>query len=269
MITETLFTPFDTLLEEVISEHHETIQDLTGTGVFFISQSTQFPGTSQKYKNYYILIRIENAFGGCCIEEGTLSPDIAPELSGTPLIDLLRHDKRVVRVAALDAFRSYQMLNNPPQRELLMLPASNPHTRAKVRDQGIVEIADIKPGERVALIGVVNPLVEAIETLGAQCLPCDFNMEVTSTGLNVEKDMHKVLVKADKVIATGMTLSNGSFDQILEVCVKRDLPLIIYAQTGASIFPSYLQRGVTAVLAESFPYSQFTAEESKVYLYRT
>lgn len=262
------FTPFDSMLEEVIAEHLTEIQGLTGTGVFYISQSTQFPGSGQKYKNYYILIRVENAFGGCCIEEGTLSPDIAPELSGTPLKDLLKHQELVVRVAALDAFLAYKSLKSKPQRDLLMLPASNPLARAKVRDGAIVQLSDIQPGEKIALIGVVNPLVEAIEELGAQCLPCDFNMEVTSTGLKVEDDMNKVIEKADKVIATGMTLSNGSFDRILEECVKRGLPFIVYAQTGASIFPKYLKRGVKAVLGEGFPYSQFTAEESKVYLYK-
>jgi uncharacterized protein (DUF4213/DUF364 family) len=79
--------------------------------------------------------------------------------------------------------------------------------------------------------------------------------------------MMPVLQKADLVIATGMTMSNGSFDRIIDLVQQRQIPLIIYAQTGSAIAPQFLGKGVTAVMAEPFPYSQFSADPTTIYLY--
>ena len=64
-----------------------------------------------------------------------------------------------------------------------------------------------------------------------------------------------------------MTLSNGSFDKSVEAARRRGIPLVIYGQTGSAIAPCFLGRGVHAVSAEPFPFSQFSAEPSTLYLY--
>ncbi|WP_268248814.1 Rossmann-like domain-containing protein, partial [Saccharothrix coeruleofusca] len=120
----------------------------------------------------------------------------------------------------------------------------------------------------VALIGVVNPLVAAIRERGAQCLPCDYNLRTTQWGDAVTRDMDEVLDVADAVVATGMTLSNGTFDRILRRCRDRGVPLVVYAQSGSAIARQFLGGGVTALSAEPFPFSQFSAETTVLYRYR-
>ncbi|WEF33706.1 ATP-grasp domain-containing protein [Pseudoduganella chitinolytica] len=239
------------------------------TGAAWIAQSTRFPGTAQTYRNYYLLLRVGAAFGACCVEAADLDADIAPALAGATVATLLRDDRLPVRIAALDAYLNAVA----PQREaadaqVLMLPAGAPPLRAMARDQAIASLVPIAPGQRVGLIGVVNPLVEAIERQGGICLPCDFNMTRTQGGLEVVRDMGPVLEQADIVIATGMTLSNGSFDTILAAARRRAIPLIVFAQTGSGIVPRFLGHGVTAVCAEPFPFSQFSAEPTPVFLHR-
>ncbi|MCX4779279.1 DUF364 domain-containing protein [Streptomyces sp. NBC_01264] len=78
-----------------------------------------------------------------------------------------------------------------------------------------------------------------------------------------------VLERAQAVVATGMTLSNGTFDTILERCRSRGVPLVVYAQTGSAVARAFLGSGVTALSAEPFPFSQFSAEETVLYRYRT
>ena len=55
---------------------------LHAVGAFWVRQSTQFPGTDTKYRNYYLVLRAESAFGGCCLERDQLDSAIAEELSG-------------------------------------------------------------------------------------------------------------------------------------------------------------------------------------------
>lgn len=236
---------------------------------FWIRQSTQFPGTQQKYRNYYFLVRVGYAFGACCVEHDQFDPAIAEEVSGQPLAVLLEDDCLPVRIAALDAYLSAVLPHaSSPHAQRLILPAGSPIERAQARDTIVASMLSITPGQRVGLIGVVNPLVGAIKERGAICLPCDFNMRVTQWGDAVSADMEPVLEAADAVIATGMTLSNGSFDRILERARQRAIPLALYAQTGSAVVPRFLRHGVAAVLAEPFPFSQFSADPTPLYLYR-
>jgi len=71
------------------------------------------------------------------------------------------------------------------------------------------------------------------------------------------------------VVATGMTLSNGTFDPILDHCRTREVPLVVYAQTGSAVSRAFLGAGVTALSAEPFPFSQFSAEPTTLYRYRS
>lgn len=238
-------------------------------GASWISQSTRFPGTTQTYRNYYLLLRVGAAFGACCIERDSLEPSIAPSLAGCSVADLLDDARLPVRIAALDAYLNAVMpACDSAQAHPMLLPFGAPPVRAVARDNAISTLVAIQPGQRVGLIGVVNPLVDAITKQGGICLPCDFNMERTQSGLEVSRDMLPILETADMIIATGMTLSNGSFDKIVAAARLRGIPLIVYAQTGSGIIPRFLGDGVAAVCAEPFPFSQFSADPTSVYLYR-
>ena len=129
-------------------------------------------------------------------------------------------------------------------------------------------LLEIRPGSKVALIGVVNPLVDAIAERGGECLPCDLNLRETASGLPVSRDMTEVVEAADAVVATGMTLSNGSFDVLLDRCLQQEIPLAVYAQTGSAVVLAFLGSGVTALSAEPFPFSQFSSRPSSLYRYR-
>ncbi len=238
-------------------------------GAFAVRQSTRFPGSEQIYRNHYLLLRVGKAFGGCCVEPKQLDEIDAESLAGNSLADLLEHSLLAVRIAALDAYFGIAT----PHRSAKMaqkfeLPLGTPLERAVARDEAIVSLLKVQPNEKVGLIGVVNPIVDEIEKHGGICLPCDFNMSQTASGIKVEQDMIPVLRQADRVIVTGMTLSNGSFDEILAIVRERKIPLLVYAQTGSAIVAQFLGQGVTAICAEPFPYSQFSAEPTSVYLYQ-
>ena len=244
-------------------------ETLPVVGAFWIRQSTQFPGTQQKYRNYYLLVRVGTAFGACCVERDQLDSAVAEEVSGLSVAALLSDARLAVRTAALDAYFGTVLPHvDAPRSRPFMLPKGTPVERAGARDEAIASLLRIEPGHRVALIGVVNPLVAALEGRGATCLPCDFNMERTQSGLPVAQDMAPVLEAADVVIATGMTLGNGSFDRILAAVRRRRVPLVVYAQTGSAIAAQFVGQGVSALSAEPFPFSQFSAEPTPIYLYR-
>ncbi|SDJ90679.1 Rossmann-like domain-containing protein [Streptomyces indicus] len=238
---------------------------LTATSVFWIHHGTRLTGGGVTYLNQYVLVRVGAAFGGCAFEAGEIDPAVCRDRSGSPLDALLREGPRPLRIAALDA---YLASVRPHDADTVTLPAGPPEVRARARDEAIAGLLDIEAGAKVALIGVVNPLVAAIRERGGVPLPCDFNLRATQWGDPVTTDMEEVLAAADAVVATGMTLGNGSFDTLLERCRAREAPLIVYAQSGSAVAREFLGHGVSALSAEPFPFSQFSAEPTRLHRYR-
>ncbi|MBB4911712.1 Rossmann-like domain-containing protein [Actinophytocola algeriensis] len=246
-------------------EHGTSPAELVATSVFWLHHGTRLAGGNTTYRNQYVLVRCGRSFGACAFEAGEIDPDICRDASGGTLDDLLRTGPLPLRIAALDA---YLAATRPHHGEAVELPAGTPEERARARDAAIADLLDIAPGAKVALIGVVNPLVAAIRERGGVCLPCDFNLRATQWGDAVAQTMTEVLGTADAVVATGMTLGNGTFDQIVHRCRERDVPLVVYAQSGSAVARAFLGAGVTALSAEPFPFSQFSAEPTLLHRYR-
>jgi Putative heavy-metal chelation len=183
--------------------------------------------------------------------------------------DLLRGEVPAVRVAALDAYLGAAAPHRTDSRaEPMELPVGTPEERAEARDAAVAGLLDVPAGARVGLIGVVNPLVAAIRDRGAEPLPRDLNLRTTRWGDPVTRDMTEVLETADAVVATAMTIGNGTFDTVLARCRARNVPLVVYAQTGSAVAREFLDTGVAALSAEPFPFSQFSADSTTLYRYR-
>lgn len=212
----------DALIAAVLAgEHGPLPAESVATSVFWIHHGTRLAGGHTTYLNQYVLVRLGASFGGCAFEAGEIDPSICRDSSGVPLDVLLREAPRPLRIAALDAYLSGQRPHRDAGAEPVILPAGTPEVRAAARDAAIAGLLDIDAGARVGLIGVVDPLVAAIRERGGEPLPCDFNLRATRWGDPVTTDMHEVLERADAVVATGMTLGNGSFDTVLGRCRAR------------------------------------------------
>ncbi|WP_236245987.1 Rossmann-like domain-containing protein [Streptomyces sp. CC210A] len=258
-------------LQQAVLEgaHGPLPSKLAVTSAFWLHHTTRLAGSRVTYHNQYVLLRSGDAFGACAFEAGELDPGFCADASGHTLDTLIRHEAAPVRVAALDAYLArVRPHREAADAETVVLPTGAPEDRAQARDAAVAGLLDIAPGAKVALIGVVNPLVAAIRERGGHPLPCDFNLRTTNWGDPVTDNMADVLAQADAVVATGMTLTNGSFDHILEHCRKQQIPLVVYAQTGSAVARAFLGSGVTALSAEPFPFSQFSADATALYRYR-
>jgi len=119
------------------------------------------------------------------------------------------------------------------------------------------------------LAGSLGPAPSELSVTSAFWLHHTTRLRETASGLPVSRDMTEVVDAADAVVATGMTLSNGSFDVLLDRCREQEKPLAFYAQTGGAVIRSFLGSGVAALSAEPLSFSQFSSRPTSLYRYRS
>jgi hypothetical protein len=236
------------------------------TGAWLTLQRSQHVGRGGAYKNAVVSLRAARSVGSCYAEPSQLDLTIVDDCIGLSLAELLRHAALPVRVAALDAFLAERLPHAEMCTREVVIPPGTSVEKSLSRARGVVGLFG-HGRHTVALIGVVNSLIQALRDAGHQCLPCDLEATHTEWGEPVARDMDAVIERADAVLATGMTLGNGTFDPLLQRVRQLGLPLVVYAQSGSAIVPRFLSAGVTAISAEPFPFFSLHGGPTSLYLY--
>jgi hypothetical protein len=271
-----LVEPSDAIhcLDDLFAWVHQTplepaLDSLRVSVAFVTLQQSQHVERQQHYSNHVISLRVGQSVGSCFMAKDQISHATITACIGRSVQELLQHPEWPIRIAALDAYLSevFAHAANPHARPL-SIPAGTSTEKSLFRAQAVIDLLDIQPGQRIALIGVVNSLIMRIHERGGICLPCDYTGGITEWGEPITPDMEQVLEQADAILATGMTFADRSFDRILSQARRRKIPLVLFAQTGSAIAPRFLGNGVTGVSAEPYPFFWLTGGPTQCYLYR-
>lgn len=222
---------------------------------FTTRQAVRHEGRSGGYRNEVLSLRLGEAVGSCAVEPGELPDGAVEECVGADVAGLLGHERLSVRVAALDAYLMRVRPHRPENgAQPCPLPAGTSLEKSRARARAVVELIDAEPGATVLVVGVVNSLLEALRARGLRYVPCDLKGGTTEWGEPVRTDALAELGGCDAVLASGMTLGNGSFEPLREHARRHDKPLVMFAQTGSAVLPPLIGAGVTAVCAEPYPF---------------
>jgi hypothetical protein len=235
---------------------------------FIVNQLTKHMGRESVYRNRFICIRSGVHVGICYVEENQIEQSELEECVGQPLSRLMEHELLPMRVAALDAYLGDIFPHKCSSAIPVLIPEGSSDLKSSMRARSVIDMMDLQPSEKVALIGVVNSLVKAIRDKKAVCLPCDFSRVSTEDGEPITRNMWDVVSHADKVLATGMTLSNGTFEPLLDYVNRHNKPLTVFAQTGNAVFPHLMGMSFTNLCAEPFPFFSLHGCENCCYQYR-
>ncbi|MEU9187446.1 DUF364 domain-containing protein [Streptomyces sp. NPDC048484] len=222
---------------------------------FTTSQAVRHDGRRGGYRNEVLSLRLGQAVGSCAVEPGALPRGAVDDCAGAEVARLLEHPLPSVRVAALDACLMHGLPHTRQNGALpFPLPAGSSLEKSRARARAVVELLDLEPGQTVLVVGVVNSLLEALRSRGIRYIPCDLKGGRTEWGEHVVTDAHAELDRCDAVLASGMTLGNGSFEPLREHALRSGRQLVMFAQTGSAVLPRFLGAGVSAVCAEPYPF---------------
>jgi hypothetical protein len=241
--------------------------ELRVSGSWLTLQRSHHVGREATYQNNVVCLRAGRSVGSCYVEASEVDQAAISACIGQSLGDLLAHPSLPIRVAALDVWLAEMLPHDAHASHTVTIPAGTSFEKSLFRARTVVGLLGDCNGRRIALIGVVNSLVQAIREQGGECLPCDFNVTHTEWGDPVTPHLDEVLEAADAVLATGMTLANGGFARLLKETRRRPLPLVVFAQTGSAIVPRFFGSGVSAVSAEPFPFFSLHGGSTNIYLY--
>lgn len=254
-------TSYDDLVEGVLRGEFGPDPRTERISVAFTTrQAVRHAGRSGGYRNEVLSLRLGAAVGSCAVEPGELPDAAVEECVGADIGRLLGHSRLAVRVAALDA---YLMRVRPHH----LVPGARPHTlaagssleKSRARARAVVELvaaalADAEPGAPVLVVGVVNSLLEALRDRGLTYIACDLKGGTTEWGESVRTDALAEFGRCAAVLASGMTLGNGSFEPLRARAQLHGTPLVMFAQTGSAVLPPLIGAGVSAVCAEPYPF---------------
>ncbi|WP_406691492.1 DUF364 domain-containing protein [Saccharopolyspora sp. ID03-671] len=244
--------------------HGEQIADAAVSLGFLTQQGVRHASRSTSYRNHVLSLRVADAVGSCAVEPGELTEDVVLDCVGAPVAELLDHPTTAVRIAAMDAYLQSVRPHHRHAEEVVIGRGSSLQKslhRAK-------SVVDLLPSvRRVLVVGVVNSLLHHLRERGTDYLACDYKGGQTEWGESVHTDALSVLADCDAILASGMVLSNGTFQPLLDHARATGKPLVFFAQTGSGILPCFLGSGVTAVSAEPYPFFWLGGGPSSLYRY--
>lgn len=235
---------------------------------FTTSQGARHASRGQVYRNTVVSLRVEQAVGSCAVEPAELADTDVHDCVGASVADLLDHPSPAIRVATLDAYLMSARPHEHSGARQVVIGAGNSLDKSMARASTVVDLLDATPGRRVLVVGVVNSLLHHLRARGLLYVPCDLKGGRTEWDEPVVTDAQSALADCDVVLASGMTVGNGSFEPLLREAVLADRPVVLFAQTASAILPWFIGAGVSAVSAEPFPFFWLDGGPTTIYQYR-
>lgn len=223
----------------------------------------------------FLLIQTDG-FGSCHYDPAQGTP-LLTECVGRNALTLMEYPLPY-KIAALDSVATGLW---PPSNREYKLTGKNSD---KVENRSHIICSEakrtapdipFKGGDKVR-VTVVGALGSLIKTLVAESR---FIVEATDCDLQVVgRNYHGVIIEdgsktvekvagADVAIVTGMTLANGTINDILAVDASRRARVIMYMQTAANLVQPFLAAGITTVVSEPYPFYFMGSGESVVRVY--
>ena len=216
------------------------------------------PTAVERMFRYYVrLVYVDGQ--GCCYMSSPTQPDFT--LIGKSILDVKNADLPTT-IATMDgAFASLNLI--PTESiELVGNMSMRSRERAEFIASRIVDRYTLKPGSRIALIGVVGEFIRSFSERGIEIFAYDLDPDlIGKLCANVTvRDGHSLAANfpdVNVILATAMTLQTKTYLEIVRLAAAASAKLAIYAETAAHLSPFLLKFGADAVFSEPFPFYVF------------
>jgi hypothetical protein len=267
-----------TLRERAVAakKNHEVADDAVRIrGAWNTSYVIELAETSSRLHLHYVVV--QTVAQGCCYYEPAIEdPGVSEALLGVDAVSGAL-GAGAWHVAALDAV--YALLCREPD-DSLTIDGSNIEksgARASAVSAEVERLLDTfesRKQQTVVNVGVVGDFLAVLgQKHSIELTASDYYQHIVGTEVSGVMVQHgsstlRLVAEADVALVTGMTLANGTLDEILAIARANDTAVVIFAQTGAHFAETYLDYGATTVVAEPLPFYLSGDGPSTINLFR-
>jgi len=227
-------------------------------------------GDDHLYTDPYLLVQLASgAQGACFLHLEDWNTNDLEMIAGRPVLDIILNYPPHIQVALLDALYYHINLIEGilPTEEYQFEGVGS--EKSLQRAKTLFELADIKRGNKVAIVGLIVDILRMALDKEAEVRVADLAESGKSIcGINIEHNAMPLLDWADVVIITGNTLKTNTSEQLLKAASKNSLNVLVYSMTGHNIAPRYIDYGANVVTCETFPYYWYANTPSKMRVYK-
>lgn len=247
------------------SDDEFTIRGLWKTELLFKPNENE-----RTFEYTYLLIQTIGQGCSYCCDKACIDSELVGQDARTVV-----SEHSCMRIATLDAI--FSVFDRHPVRTYLIDGTSIDKTvqRTRIVVDEVMSLLDgvsAKRAPRVVNVGVVGNFIRLLAGKGVKMFATDLD-----EGL-IGKEIHGTKVEdgdctlprvadSDLALVTGMTLTNGSFNQIFETAKESGTKLVMFNETGANLGESLCRLGVDSVISEPFPFYIFQGQ-SRIDIYR-
>lgn len=184
-------------------------------------------------------------------------------------------DDIALKVSLFDSvYESVRQLKVSRRIQLSGSPNCKMHKRTEIILEEAERMVGSLEGKNVVNVGVVGDILISFSQKGARVVGTDFDPTIIETDAFADISVFDgtrtidMIRKADLAVVTGMTITTQTIDEIIQVCNERNIPIIVFAETGANLASYYIRHGVNVYLSERFPFYIFSGE-SFIDVYRS
>lgn len=220
----------------------------------------------------YKFIVVQTSIGQGCAYSSDDRYDVnyLAELVGKDCLDLDNEIKDLpLKVACIDSL--CEKISFGYETEEVKLDGSSAYKLCARTELIINEakrlVGDLR-GRKVLNVGVVGDILFQFYNHGCQVIGSDFDSTIVGQRFFDEVPIIsgtrtlETLKSVDIAVVTGMTIANATLNEIIEVCIKYGVKLIVFAETGSNMGQFYVHEGVDCYLGEVFPFYIFNGSST-------
>jgi len=187
----------------------------------------------------------------------------------------LQSDHGCMRIAVLDAI--FSIFDRHPAKTFFIEGTSISKTRQRtdiVVEQvtSYLDSISARRKPRVVNVGAVGNIILSLLDRGVEMYATDLDENLIGReigGVRVEGGDQTLprVADSDVALVTGMTLPNGSINDIYETAKASGTRLVMFNETGANLGEALCRLGIDCVVSEPFPFYIFQGQ-SRIDVYR-
>ena len=226
------------------------------------------PNRNERTFNYKFIVAQTIGQGAAYSMEHNYKMEYLESLMGKNYLDLeLKSNDTALEIAILDAI--YSTLQDKPDQkvELNGTSVAKAEERANVIAEEAIRLIDRSTSKSelplICNIGVVGNIIKELIDKDVQVIGTDFDDELVGKKLFGEVEIvhgnynPDIIKKSDVAVITGMTLTTGTLDEIIDVAKRYNTKIVMFAETGSNLGSFYVKNGIDCVVGEPFPFYIF------------